>query len=53
MTVNEWPPRVWHGVVDPVTGDKIPPIKMEEVTNPSVMQEYNGALDRTLEDCTP
>lgn len=22
---DEWSPRVWHGVVDPETGDEIPP----------------------------
>jgi len=26
--VNEWPPKVWHGVIDPVTGEKIPPVKL-------------------------
>jgi len=25
--VHEWPPTVWQGVIDPVTGEKIPPIK--------------------------
>ena len=24
----EWPPRVWHGVIDPVTGEKIPPTRL-------------------------
>ena len=22
---TEWPPRVWHGVLDPVTGERFTP----------------------------
>jgi len=29
MTVNQWPPKVWHGVVDPQTGEKIPPVTLD------------------------
>jgi len=29
--VDEWPPRVWHGVVNPETGEPIPPGLKERV----------------------
>jgi len=26
--VDEWPPSVWHGIIDPVDGEPISPIRM-------------------------
>ena len=28
--VDEWPPSVWHGVIDPVDGEPISPIRMSK-----------------------
>ena len=45
MSVNEWPPRVWHGVVDPVTGENISPIRL---SNEQIQTELDW-IQETLE----
>jgi len=42
--VDEWPPSVWHGVIDPADGEPISPIKMSD--EPQVPK---GVL-RSIED---
>jgi hypothetical protein len=44
--VQEWPPNVWHGVIDPITGEKIPPTRCE--TTDSLT--FNEADERGLID---
>jgi len=45
--VVQWPPKVWHGVVDPVNGDEIPPVRLGDA--PRLTQEERKNMEQWVE----
>lgn len=46
--MTEWPPKVWMGVVDPVTGDPIPNITVgDEYAGSSTVENARTAYSGT------